>query len=183
MKRIFFAVPISEEVRNLLNDIQSDMRDLPGKIRWVPPEDVHLTIKFIGEVEEEVATNLQSQVDDLSLPERFSITVNRTGVFPHPRRPRVLWVGTEDSTSLEQIATQLDAAFEEYGIEPETREFHPHLTLGRVKGRGLPGETLNQFLNYEVPKISMPVESVVCYESVLKSSGAEYTALHTTHLQ
>lgn len=183
MKRIFFAVPISEKVRNLLADIQSELRDLPGKIRGVPPEDVHLTIKFIGEVEEDVVENLQNQVDALSLPESFSVTVNRTGVFPHPRRPRVLWVGTEDSASLEKIANQLDEAFEKYGIEPETREFHPHLTLGRVKGRGLPGETLNQFLNYEVPKISMPVESVVCYESVLKPSGAEYTALHTTHLQ
>lgn len=182
MKRIFFAVPISDEVQKLLREIQSNLRDLPGKIRWVPPENVHLTIKFIGEVEEVVATNLHSQVDNLPLPERFSITVNRTGVFPHPRRPRVLWVGTEDSTSLEKIAGQLDDAFEEDGIEPETREFHPHLTLGRVKGHGLPGETLNQFLNYEVPKISMPVESVVCYESILKPAGAEYTALHTTNL-
>ncbi len=183
MKRIFFAVPISEKVRELLKHIQSDLRELPGKIRWVPPENVHLTIKFIGEVEGTVAENLQHQVENLSLPASFSVTVNRTGVFPNPRRPRVLWVGTEDSPSLESIAVLIDEAFEEYGIEPETRDFHPHLTLGRVKGRGLPGETLNQFLNYDVPEISMPVKSVICFESVLKPSGAEYTALHTTHLQ
>lgn len=183
MKRVFFAVPISDEICELLAQIQNDLKDLPGKIRLVPPENVHLTLKFVGEVKPDLVDDLQHAVDEIDLLPPFPVTINRTGVFPHPRRPRVLWVGMEDSPKLAGIANKIDSVFETLGVEPESREFHPHLTLGRVKSRGLPGTTLNQFLNYAVPKLSMQVDRVVCFESKTKRSGAEYTALHETHLQ
>ena len=182
MVRIFFAVPLSEKIKEILGDVISQMKEYPGKLKWVDPESTHLTLKFIGEVGEGNPEAYSNAIRELDLPAPFSIQLNKTGVFPHPRKPRVLWVGIEQSDELASLANIIDERLIQEDVEPETRDFHAHLTIARVKGRGLPGETLDTFLNLDIPAISMNVDSVVCYKSDLQASGAVYTALETISL-
>jgi len=182
MERIFFAVNLSSEVEQVIRDVQAAMEDSPGQIRWGAPDQTHITLKFVGEVEPGRPQVLWRAVEELDLPEAFDIQLNQTGVFPNPRRPRVLWVGIEESPELTALATGIDQRLKSEGIEPESREFHPHITVGRVKGSGLPGETMERFLELDIPEVSMPVQSVVCYKSDLQPSGPVYTALRTVEL-
>jgi 2'-5' RNA ligase len=182
MDRIFFAVPLSDEFTQVMKDAQQSMQDMPGKIKWVKPEKIHLTLKFVGDTEPEKVEDLYSAVDDLQLPGAFEITLTETGIFPNPGRPRVLWAGIEQNETLTQIVNSIDEKLADYGVDRETRDYHPHLTLGRVKSKGLPGKTVDKFLDLDIPHKSMKVDSIVCYRSDLKPSGAEYTALHTTKL-
>ncbi len=182
MDRIFFAIPLSDEIKRIMETVQKSMKGMPGKIKWVEPEKIHLTIKFVGDTDTEKVESLYKAVDKLSLPQPFQITLSETGMFPGPGRPRILWVGIQESQSLQSIAKQVDDKFTIHGIKKEKRDFHPHLTVGRVKGRGLPDETVKTFLNINVPNETMQVDSIVCYRSDLTPQGAEYTALHTTQL-
>ena len=182
MVRIFFAVSLSKEVKNVLRDVQHEMRSLPGKIKWVDPEQCHLTLKFVGEVEPGRPRALWEAVEELDLPGPFRIELESSGVFPNPRRPRVLWVGIRESDPLSEVANSIDRRLNEEGISREKRDFHPHLTVGRVKNGSLPGETMERFLNLSIPAIDMQVDSIVCYESDLQPGGAVYSALHTIPL-
>lgn len=182
MDRIFFAIPLSAEFTEVMKDAQESMQDMPGKIKWVHPQKIHLTVKFVGDTEPDRVEDLYSAVDDLQLPGTFTITLTETGIFPNPRRPRVLWVGIEQNDTLTQTVHTIDEKLADFDVERETRDYHPHLTLGRVKSRGLPGKTVNTFLDLDIPRKSMTVDSIICYRSDLKPSGAEYTALHTTKL-
>jgi len=182
MERIFFGIPLPEEIKQALRDVNKRMQEYPGKLKWVDPDRTHLTLKFIGEVEEGKSTDYSDAIRTLDLPNPFSIRLNKPGVFPHPRKPRVLWIGIEHADTLTSLANAVDQRLAQEGVEPETRDFHPHLTVARVQGGGLPGDTLDTFLNLDIPEVSMQVEKLICYKSDLKPSGAVYTALHTIDL-
>jgi len=179
MPRIFFAIPVPDHVKGVMQDIRDDLRDLPGQIKWVRADAIHLTVKFIGEVEKSRAEQLWTALEDIDFPDPFEVALSGVGVFPNPRRPRVLWVGLNHGDELKSLAATIDERLQQEEVEPESREFHPHLTLGRVKGKGLPRETLETFLDMEVPGASMPVEKIICYKSDLQPTGAVYTKLHT----
>lgn len=179
MIRIFFAVPIPENIKATLARFQDEMQNLSSRVKWVRPEGMHLTLKFIGEVEQDRAEQLWTALDDLDFPAPFEVTLDQPGVFPNPRRPRVLWIGLDNTGELSTVASQVDERLQQEGEEPESRKFHPHLTLGRVRGKGLPRQAIEDFLNLEVPPQPMQVDSVVCYKSDLRPGGAVYTALHT----
>ncbi len=183
MIRIFFAVPIPEKIKATLARFQDEMQNISGRVKWVRPEGMHLTLKFIGEVEQDRAEQLWTALDDLDFPAPFEVTLDKPGVFPNPRRPRILWIGLEHTEELVTVASQIDERLQQEGAEPESRKFHPHLTLGRVRGKGLPRPVIEDFLNLAVPPQPMRMESVVCYKSDLQPSGAVYTALHTIHLE
>lgn len=179
MIRIFFAVPIPGKIKATLAGFQEKMQKLSGPVKWVRPEGMHLTLKFIGEVEPDRAEQLWTALDELKFPEPFEAKLDQPGVFPNPRRPRVLWIGLKNTGDLSAVASRIDERLQQEGVEPESRTFHPHLTLGRVKGKGMPRQAIEDFLNLEVPAQSMQMDSVVCYKSELQPTGAVYTALHT----
>ena len=161
MDRIFFAVPLSDEFTEVMKHAQKEMQDMPGKIKWVKPEKIHLTLKFVGDTEPEKLEDLYSAIDDLQLHGAFEIALTETGIFPNPRRPRVLWVGIEKNDALAEIAEKIDEKLAGFDVDRETRDYHPHLTLGRVKSKGLPGKTVDRFLNLDIPQKSMKVDSIV----------------------
>jgi len=182
MIRIFFAVPLPDEVQRILQDLQDQLRDLSGRVRWVKPASTHLTLKFIGEVEEERARHLWEALEDVELPEPHQVPLTQTGVFPNPGRARVLWVGLEQTDPVMHLAERIETRSEQEGVAPDRRKFHPHLTLGRVKRRGISRRQVDTFLHLEVPDAVIPVQSIVCYQSDLQPDGAVYTSLHTINL-
>jgi len=182
MVRTFIAIQISDTMRRNLANLIADLKNTSGAVRWVSPENLHLTLKFLGNVEEKKTEDIGQGVSNAckgSAP--FAMSLKSLGAFPSTRRPRVVWVGVakgkDDLISLnEKIETQL----EQIGFEKEKRKFSPHLTIGRLKREGRPGDLADR-LSVEFDGGECEVERVCVMKSTLTPSGAIYEELqHTT---
>lgn len=179
--RAFLAanLPVSmiEEVRGLQDRLREQARADGLKVAWVPPPNMHVTIKFLGQVLEETVAAIPDRLQDaLQHHPTIHAEVTGLGVFPSPSKPRVLWVGVRSvEDALAGLAGRVDAALEELGFEPETRPFHAHLTLGRVKQGGSVQQILDE--HGEVSFGHCSIHELVLYKSVLQQRGAEYSVL------
>ncbi|HZP80515.1 MAG TPA: RNA 2',3'-cyclic phosphodiesterase [Chthonomonadaceae bacterium] len=186
MLRLFFAVPIPEDVRGSLARVQAELRASAGDngIKWVAPEQFHYTLKFLGETpEEDVPRAIEAARPVSAQVAPFSLTLAGIGAYPQQRRPQVLWVGaTEGVPLLTRLAESLDRSLAERGFAPETRRFNPHLTLARMKtveGQGMVAKTLTAEQK-RVDKIGVVVvDSFVLMQSELRPAGPVYTVLET----
>jgi 2'-5' RNA ligase len=180
--RSFCAIPLDEATRKLVILLQRELRDtLPG-VRWGHPETLHLTLRFFGDMPLEFlekAAKVMLSVDGLGAP--FKLPFKGLGAFPSSARPRVLWLGLENSGRMQQLYNGIQEALATAGIPREKRPFVPHLTLGRARGR-LPDVTA--LLQKHGNKIegALPVERVIIYQSQLLPQGAKHTPLHTLTL-
>ena len=135
--RAFIAVRLSDEARRVVADLER-LAGSPRGVRWVRRENLHVTLKFLGNVETKRIPALEESLRGLAnilLP--FEIRLGAPGAFPSLRRPRILWVGLEAGASeLVSLAGQVEAAGRELGFQTEEREFNAHITIGRVKRPG-----------------------------------------------
>ncbi|MFH1213572.1 MAG: RNA 2',3'-cyclic phosphodiesterase [Candidatus Neomarinimicrobiota bacterium] len=184
-KRTFIAIPIGEDMRRLIRSLYTEIPELRENVRLVPAENVHLTLKFLGDTDETqipvVSAAIARVVADIN---RFQFTCDESGVFPNQRNPRVLWLGI--SAGAEQVcrlAQKIETALEEIGFPPENRDFRAHLTVGRLKDPRRKIAGLERFLNYKINPTIIPVENVIFYESNLTSGGAIYTRLSVVQLK
>ena len=183
--RAFIAVNIPEEVKGKLQDEIGRLSTLihDGSVRWVQPEGIHLTLKFLGEISSnqlgEIRQTLEREVERHPF---FTLRVGGFGCFPNNRRPRVLWIGiTEDKGSLAQVQTAIEEKLVSLGFEEEKRPFHPHLTLGRIR-RNI---SLSDITQLQVAVDAFVVGQIGQFEvkelhfirSNLTPSGAEYSTL------
>jgi len=185
--RAFVAVPLPEGVRAALAAEQQTLRDeLPGA-RWTRPAGIHLTLHFLGDVAPDVIEALGGALgEECAAVAPFELAVGGLGVFPGPRRPRVLWAGVAAPEGLQDLHRAAGVALRRCGLKPERRRFHPHLTLARFRSRlsrqGL--STLGRILDQEGRGQAgrFRVEAVHLYRSELLPSGARYTVLHEAPL-
>jgi 2'-5' RNA ligase len=183
--RIFVAIEIPANIKNGLGLLIKSLSESSGdaRIRWVKTGSIHLTLKFIGDVAHgsvsKVTENIETVVSKRS---KFKITVGGLGCFPNWNKPRVVWVGiSEDSGKLTSLQKEIDLALEPLGIMSETRPFHAHLTVGRVKN---PGDIGKRFSEMEIGAIGqVQVDEFCLIRSDLRSDGAVYTNLATFELQ
>jgi 2'-5' RNA ligase len=183
--RIFVAIQIPANIKNGLRLLIESLRESSGdaRIRWVKPDSIHLTLKFIGDVSSEsvstITKNLEKPAERRS---KFEITAGGLGCFPNWHKPRVIWVGvSEDSGELAALQKEIDLALEPLEIMPETRPYHAHLTVGRVKK---PGGIGNRFSEMDIGAIGhVRVDEFCLIRSELRSDGAVYTNLATFTLQ
>ncbi|GAB6908498.1 conserved hypothetical protein [Desulfosarcina cetonica] len=183
--RAFIAIPLPEAVIAFLRQIQQRLRSTSMNVRWVRPENIHLTLKFLGEIDRSKVPAIAVQLDESSAATAsFSLFAQGCGVFPNFRRARVLWVGLKgDLQPLGGLQTMVDAALEKIGYERENRPFRAHLTIGRVRQR-IDADSVRVSMAALQNMTSTPfiVEQVRLYQSVLRPSGAKYTVLHTASL-
>lgn len=180
--RVFLAVELDVSVREALACLQDQLRSKLPRIAWVRPQSIHLTVKFLGDVEEaQVQPIRQGVTDAVEGCPSFFTQVERLGVFPHLRVPRVLWLGlTGDIAKLQSLVTAVDQALLPLGFQPESRPFSPHLTLARIKERARDvGQALekSQILEQSISCGGLTVDRVCLFKSDLKPSGAVYTKL------
>ena len=171
------AINFPETLRQGLWSATESLRSGTLPVRWVEPEAMHLTLKFLGEVaagrQDELAGALQRAAASCRA---VTATVADFGAFPDPRRPRVLWAGVSPEAGLELLQHQVEQEFTPLGFPPEGRPFRPHLTLGRAQ-RGAPAvnfgdlEGLLGRLSFEQ---TVTVSSVELMRSVPTHSGADY---------
>ncbi len=192
--RTFLAVEVSDEVREILSKLGRDFNGFsPGlsrAVRLVQPKNAHLTLKFLGDTpQEKIQVIAQDLRNRLATFPTFSYTIQGTGVFPNPKRPRILWLGiSSGGKSLQNLHQQVERTLQPFGFEPENRTFKPHLTVGRIKLQKSKKGKINDlnpgsFLTWSFDKIIVPVNRVIFFKSKLKPEGAQYYQLHAFDLK
>jgi len=174
--RVFIAVDVPNEIRKALGEVQRALRPLTANARWVAPETIHITLKFLGETPDKRLDDIDVALTGLTW-KPFTITVRGVGFFPGTRSPRVFWAGLEAPT-MEGLSEQLDTLMERGGFEKEKRAFRPHITLARAKNTRIDSSLVSAAAKYEEHDFgSFPVDRVFLIKSTLKPSGAVYEKL------
>lgn len=182
--RLFLALEITDEVRENLAKLQAILKTAAqfsgAQPSWVSPESTHLTVRFLGNTQEEMVDLIAQRLEQsLASFEPFAFAVRGTGVFPDPRRPKVLWAGVKKAD--EQLAALFELVEQEMapiGFETEERAYHPHLTLARIKSqKGIQGMMQAVEQNGRFWCGEVQAEELVLFRSDLNPSGAIYTPL------
>ena len=186
--RAFIAIDLPESIQARLEDVLDKVKTPGDKaVRWVPAANIHLTIKFLGDVSPanlELHTRLLKA--EVSRFRPFEICVGTLGAFPSIRRPRVIWVGVEAPPTLAAMQRAIETETVRLGYAAEDRPFSPHLTLGRVAHNASPDEVrkvADTLVSVKVGELGRAtVDSVRLFRSDLQPGGAVYTPLFTTYL-
>lgn len=167
MHRLFVAIDIPERVKGQVVRLGADL----AGARWVPEGQLHLTLRFIGDVEESLFADLRMGLAAIRAPQ-FPMHLQGVGFFPPRKDPRVLWVGVEGNDALTALHHQVTKTLALSGIAPEERKFAPHITLARLKGA--PVTEVNRFVAAHSAFASepFPVSEFVLYSSFLTPKGA-----------
>lgn len=174
--RIFIAVDLPSELRKALKELQRELKPVTDTARWVAPESIHITLKFIGEVPERRLEDIDRALEGLSW-KPFTVAVRGVGFFPGTRSPRVFWAGMEAPT-MEGLTEQLDTRLERLGFEKEKRAFRPHITLARARETRMDSSLVTAATNHEERDFgSFTVDRIFLFQSTLKPSGAVYSKL------
>ena len=180
-KRLFIAVDISDETRQAvakyIDELRVKFRDV--RVGWERPEKLHLTLKFLGDVEEaniEAVGRVVSEVAKRQEP--FTATMSGCGIFPNPGEPRILWIGVEDGTrEMARIAGDIDNAVAPLGFPREKRSYNPHLTIGRVREPRKGCDLAAEHIAHGFEPVEFSVPHLTLYESVLSPQGSAYAVV------
>ena len=187
--RAFIAVELPLEIRQTVCAATSTLRNEIGAlVRWIPIENMHLTLKFLGDVSpsnmELLSQMLRAEMDLFNC---FDLRLNGLGSFPNLKRPRVLYIGIQAPAALEALKRGIESASSRLGYGSEERGFSPHLTIGRVKQNVVATEQQAIRHALENTKIdslgTARVNSVELFKSDLKPTGSVYTRLYSASLR
>ena len=184
--RLFLALELGDELLDGLEQAVSRLREEFPEFGWVAPRKRHLTLKFLGDVDERRAGAVASACEAVSSRHRpFSMEVGGFGAFPSFRRARVLWVGVQQEARLELLHHDVEVACDAIGFEVEGRAFRPHITLARV--RSVLDVERHKHLARVAKRIDFsataPIEEITVFESTLSRGGSSYRRVHVATLQ
>ncbi len=184
--RTFIAIQLDDDVHRAVVRLIEQMRQSDDSIKWVPTDNLHLTLKFLGDVDNtEVHQVCQVIRDVCDAHEPFGLHFRGTGGFPELNRARVLYAGIDDASgALTEIVTRLEEDYAELGFKREPRDYTPHLTLGRCKGgRQLSDAVLQRMTDAAETSFGrMTVNSMCVYASFLDKGGPTYQVMDTVEL-
>jgi 2'-5' RNA ligase len=183
--RLFVAANFPSEVRERLWRAAEPLRARDFPVRWVEPSGLHVTLKFLGEVEPSRERELIDAVESsITGARRFSMGLAGFGAFPRPDRPRVIWAGCEAAPPLELLQDRLERAMAALGFPVEGRPFRPHVTLGRVRQGARPRalEGVEALLETLAFQDAVEVQSLDLMRSELRRDGARYSLVHAATL-
>lgn len=170
--RLFIAVPLPDKVKDALLEIREPIEG----VRWQNPEQMHLTLKFLGDTPRQEISGIEQELKQLAA-EPFSMDISGVGQFPKSGPPRVVWAGVSDNELLLQLQAEVEKRCSKLGFPPEDREYHPHITLARVKNNRNSAieELIHRHSDFSLNDI--PVDRLVLYESQLQPEGAVHNPL------
>lgn len=191
--RLFLAVPLPHSVQGLVADEIATLKAEGWPVRWVQPDTAHLSLHFLGEAEQERAELVRLALPDaVAAQTPFTVRTAGLGVFPHFRRPRVLWLGLHGPVHrLETLQTHVGRALQALGFSVGEEPYHPHITLGRVRNddgervrlRDLPDAVKARFVDRATgaaiapPSLLVPVREVLLMRSHLGKEGARHESI------
>ncbi len=179
--RTFVAVELSAQVRQRAADLIQRLQASDTRVNWVAPENMHITLKFLGEQADDcLVTVCQSVIQAVKDLPPFEFHCHGAGAFPNCQRPRTLWIGVRQGADvLRQLHQRVEDALAELGYPKENRAFQPHLTIGRVRSGGPAAEILGQLVqradDFQVGMV--PANAVVVFGSFLQRGGPRYEVL------
>ncbi|PYV82232.1 MAG: RNA 2',3'-cyclic phosphodiesterase [Acidobacteria bacterium] len=188
--RLFVALDIEGKIRAGIHGFMQEMAPLAPNVRWVNPESLHVTLKFMGEQPEPKVKEIESALTSICASP-FQLGFHGSGFFPTPRSARVFWIGIESGPELAQLAGAIDAALSQLGIEKEKRAFSAHLTLARAKGgSGAPSRQKSDRSNRHFEAVqkklastasaefgTMTAREFFLYRSQLSRHGSRYSKI------
>ena len=182
--RAFIAIDLEPGLRSALEAFVRRLEATRADVRWARPGGTHLTLKFLGEIDDLQAGQVTAALEDVvSRHKPFAVRLAGTGAFPNERAPRVLWVGVTAEPGLAGLQDEIERALEGLGFPRESRPFKPHLTLGRVKGRDRLDRALAELEVHRRDDLGgMVVRKVALFESRLHPQGAEYRIVREVEL-
>lgn len=182
--RAFIAIELTAEIQNRLDEVTTAFKkQLNGvPVRWVPASNIHLTLKFLGDVS---VANVKILTDILRTEvaghRPFEVSVGGAGAFPNNRRPRVIWVGVEAPSELTMVQSGVEAAMERLGYAREDRPFSPHLTVGRISRNANSDDTRLISKVLETCRVGFLgaacIQEICLFRSDLQPTGAVYTRI------
>ena len=183
--RTFIAITIPDQIRKMISDLQIVLKTYDVNVKWVRTESIHITLKFLGDVQKEKINDISQAVENAASGIKpFEISVDKTGVFPGKQRPRVLWVGVEKgSEKLAELAGRIDVNLQTLGFEKEQRRYSGHLTIGRVRSPHGIQHMIDKMMTSPINEEVIPIKDIIVMKSDLQKTGAVYTPLHTIKLQ
>ena len=179
MIRAFIAIEIPGDLRDALASTVSELEKLHIDARFSRPESIHLTLKFLGDIEESRIGEIENALREL-LQDRtaFSIRVGGLGAFPYLANPRVVWVGVDGGTALQELQHDVEVGLSKLGFPPEKRAFTAHLTLARVKSRRNVAALIHYVESAESGDLGeFEARQLHLYQSILRPEGARYSKL------
>jgi RNA 2',3'-cyclic 3'-phosphodiesterase len=183
--RLFFAIELGDALLDRLEETTTLLRAEAPELAWVARERHHLTLKFLGDVDDGAAAKLIEAADRAAARHQpLEMSVREVGAFPNFRRARVVWIGVEQEPRLELLHHDLELACEQVGFEVEGRPFRPHITLARVRAP-LPVERMRALARVARTvrmRAMVPVEQITLFESTLAPAGARYRRIHAASL-
>jgi 2'-5' RNA ligase len=177
--RSFIAIELPESITSALAQLQQELKKSGADIRWVKPGNIHLTLKFLGDIDEDIVDDIVRVIKGTcNNYESFNLAIQGAGVFPKGKSPRVIWVGVNGNPSVNGIKGEIESGLTPLGFEQEKRKFTPHLTLGRFRSsRGKGSITNNVELLKDQSFGIMDVRAVSLMRSDLRPEGAQYTRI------
>lgn len=183
--RTFIAIEISEDIKKVLAQIESHLKYAGADVKWVKPEIIHLTLKFLGEISEKKCDEVKIALDDIAESARsFELSIKDVGAFPKIEHPKVIWVGLDNGAKeSKDLVSRIDEALSKIGFIKEERPFSPHLTIGRVRSSAnrdkLAEKMSSVSANFQASAVPIhKVTSVILFQSTLTPQGSIYTKLH-----
>ncbi len=186
--RLFFALTPADSWLSQLQDLQRELNqhDWSRYIRWTPLDNFHITLRFVGQCDNELAQFLWQQLGDQIIPLHYRLLPVRISLFPGQRRPVVLALNLQKTEALEQLVNCINGLCDDAGLTPERNSYRPHLTLGRVKQR-IPDPAKEKIATLLEDSLHLPPASVAASLQMLHSDtrpdGAVYTALASQRLE
>ena len=180
--RALLAVPLPEHIKESIRITQKDLQAMIPEVRWTRLENLHLTLHFFGEIEQETLEKVKVSMLSLKGCQRpFQVEVKDLGAFPKANRPRVIWLGLEPRDQLERLYRATRKCLRQAGLATDSRPYSPHLTLGRLRG-GKPDLTA-LFSSIQRKTIDrLIIDRLILYESRLRPDGAQHIPLLTVNL-
>lgn len=172
--RLFAALELNAKVIANMTELVRRLRPTAG-VQWVHPRNMHVSLKYIGEWPARRLDSVISSLSQVRLSTPLTVPLAGLGFFPSSESPRVFWAGAENTTALRRLASQVDAVLQPLGVTPEVRPYHPHLTLGRIRG----DEDLSE-LHHAVEDLpsrdfgAISPDRFLLFESTLTPNGAIY---------
>jgi 2'-5' RNA ligase len=182
--RSFIAIELGPEIQKELARVQNELKKSEADVKWVKPERIHLTLKFLGEVSPGLMEEVKKIIAQVVKNHKaFELQISQAGAFPKPEHPRVLWIGVKQGhEETVKLAQELEDALMRIGFQKEKRAFKAHLTLGRVRSAHNRNQLKELLQSVSVSPQTMRVEKLILFKSTLTPKGAIYQPLYEAGL-
>jgi 2'-5' RNA ligase len=181
--RTFIAIELSPEIEEYLRRLQERLKTSQADVKWVSPQNIHLTLKFLGEIDEKTLEQIKHILEDTACSsEQFTLRLSVIGAFPSIKSPRVIWIGIDKGDEeVKVIAKELEDKLSAIGLPKEDRAFSSHITLGRVRSSGNRNNLVKSLESLKEKLLEgnteLRVEKITLFKSTLTPKGPIYEAL------